>query len=346
MNQSPSLLLIGGLVVAAHLILLAASTLWTGAPPPPVPVRLIVKTVQLNPQVTQLIAAMPEPAKPVVAPEPELIPQPDPEPVPVLPAPDPEPEPEKPQPTPQPLPEPKPKPLATKKPEKKEGKPAPAKPKPKPVAQKTPEKKKPPKQEIAKAPPKKETPPPKKTPPKPSAEEIARKEAEKAERAKKAAEEVAAREAEAKARAEKIAKQNALLDKAKQSIAKVKTGYEGKEVAAVDLSGLKTIEALHIDALPTTGSVSDFSQREVGYIDELVSRLKLSLRLPEYGDVKIKLTLERSGKVAKLEIVKQSSEANKKYVEKKVPALTFPPFGNNFGAEGTYTFLITLSNEL
>ena len=68
------------------------------------------------------------------------------------------------------------------------------------------------------------------------------------------------------------------------------------------------------------------------YYDELVSRLKLALKLPEYGDVKIKLTLSRQGKVTKVIITQAKSRKNREYIEKILVATSFPRFGDNFGS--------------
>jgi hypothetical protein len=55
--------------------------------------------------------------------------------------------------------------------------------------------------------------------------------------------------------------------------------------------------------------------------------------------------LDRSGKVFSVVIVSSESVANRKYIEKIVPTLTFPGFGSNFGSVMQYTFSITLSND-
>lgn len=142
-------------------------------------------------------------------------------------------------------------------------------------------------------------------------------------------------------------KQQALLQKAKSSIAKLDRQYVAlaESATATAPTLLKPLGKMQIDALPGPDSESILSDREVGYVDELVSRLKLLLRLPEYGEVKVKLTLERSGKVAKVVINGSKSEANRKYVEKTLPSLNFPSFGNNFSTESSYTFTLVLSNE-
>jgi colicin import membrane protein len=152
---------------------------------------------------------------------------------------------------------------------------------------------------------------------------------------------------EAEQKAQK-ARQQQLLADAQERIAKIAKNRDniapgkGKEsaltIAPVAITGLE------IEALPGS-SAPLFSEREIGYRDELAGRLKLLLRLPEYGEVKIKLTLEKTGKVANVVVVSSESSANKKYIEKELPSLSFPPFGTNFNGSSQYTFAVTLSNE-
>lgn len=80
------------------------------------------------------------------------------------------------------------------------------------------------------------------------------------------------------------------------------------------------------------------------YRDELTARLQMMLRLPERGDVRIKLTLSRMGKFVKMEILSSDSTVNKKYVEKTLPTLQFPPFGKELNS-AECSFNITLSSE-
>lgn len=156
-------------------------------------------------------------------------------------------------------------------------------------------------------------------------------------------------EAERKAQA---AKQMQLIAKAKESIAKVDTSNarvatNGPLIAMPSFSSVKSIENLQIDALPGTdqGPLSSLSDPETNYISELRHRLELMLKLPDRGDVKILLTLNRSGNVDQLKIVNSKSEANKNYVETKIPKITFTNFGTNFANYDKYTFQITLKNQ-
>lgn len=163
-------------------------------------------------------------------------------------------------------------------------------------------------------------------------------------------EEIAAAELKKKKEQEQIAlkaHQQQLLSQAQEKIEKiVKTRdkispnkiSEGPAMASVAISSLQ------IDAV-SFGS-SQLNEGEMSYRDELAARLKLLLRLPEYGEVKIKLTLERSGKVVNVIVMSAASEANRKHIEKMLPSLTFHPFGSHFSSAQQYTFSITLSNEL
>lgn len=119
------------------------------------------------------------------------------------------------------------------------------------------------------------------------------------------------------------------------------------KLASLDSTAIpKQIEQLQIDALPVGSTVPvDLSAKEVSYRDEIAYRLKMALKLPDYGEVKIKLTLDRSGKVASVQSVHAESTKNKQYIEKTVPSLIFPPFGTNFAQAAQYTFMITLNND-
>lgn len=241
------------------------------------------------------------------------------------------------------------------------------KPQEKKQAKKETSKKTAPKKEV----PKKETPKkesPKKTAPKkePPKKESIKKEEVKKEEPKKAKTETlkepAKKEASpAKPAAPKIdpkaeaakAKQRQLLAKAQESIAKIDQNRGNMAATASSLGAFSTtampgkIESLHIDALPEeSGAIgSSLNVHERSYRDEVAARLKLLLKLPEHGEVKIKLTLTRSGGVKKMAVLNAQSAANRSYIEKKVPTLNFPAFGDNFEGLPDYTFLVSLSNE-
>lgn len=245
--------------------------------------------------------------------------------------------------------------------EEAEAKPLPPKPEPKkpePKKIETPPKpSKPPvapkKVEAKPAPPKavvKPKPPEVKKVEKPAAKPVtpAKTAAPKDHSAEKLKQQELEKQKEAVQKAEKD-RQRKLLVEAEERIAKIAAGHGkvdlGKSSTLTTAAVPSAITSLHIDALPAISGGVPLTFKEAAYRDELAGRLKLLLRLPEYGDVKVKLTLERSGKVAKVVIESSDSTANRKYIEKTLPGLNFPPFGTNFNSDAQYTFSITLSNE-
>jgi colicin import membrane protein len=139
------------------------------------------------------------------------------------------------------------------------------------------------------------------------------------------------------------AKQRELVAQAQASLAKVGKATPALKGVASASNAPAKINSLSVDAV---GDDLALNVREIGYRNELASRLRTLLTLPEHGDVKIKLKLERSGKFLSVSIVHAQNSANRKYIEKSLPALTFPSFGSNFSGHLDYTFLITLSNDL
>jgi hypothetical protein len=73
----------------------------------------------------------------------------------------------------------------------------------------------------------------------------------------------------------------------------------------------------------------------------LVAFLHGTLNLPEFGDVKIQLTLNRDGSVAKVVVVQAESKKNRAYLEDHLPCLKFPLI-----LEQEKTFTLTFCNEL
>ncbi len=234
----------------------------------------------------------------------------------------------------------------------------------KPVAKPTPK----PQKEAAKpkpAPKPIEKPKPQKSPPKKAENtkptqstkpEIAKQEAAKQEAAKKeAAKKEAARQADIKRQKakEQAERQNSLLNKALLSLdssgqIEGKKSTLAKASSKAITSSPSSISSLAAESLVAIDAedTASCTPGERSYYDELVRRLKLSLKLPEYGEVKLKLLISRQGAVVSLQNVKSKSKKNADYIEKAVPKLHLPPFGQNFPGEKEHTFRLTLSNEL
>ena len=134
---------------------------------------------------------------------------------------------------------------------------------------------------------------------------------------------------------QKAAQRRALLLEAKKKLnASPSITKESREIA-IELPG--EIAPLSIETL-VLGTMS----KDVGYVDLLISRLKAQLSLPEGGEVKLFLTLNREGKVLELKISHSHSTANKNYVEKMLPKISFSSFGPYFEGEDNHKFDITL----
>jgi len=82
------------------------------------------------------------------------------------------------------------------------------------------------------------------------------------------------------------------------------------------------------------------------YSSLLVSCLHDALHLPEYGEVKMELTLRRDGTVAKLVVIKTESERNRKYLEQELPHLKLPYLDDRIFPNKQHTFILTFCNEI
>jgi colicin import membrane protein len=142
----------------------------------------------------------------------------------------------------------------------------------------------------------------------------------------------------------KKTKQQKLLAQAAESIGKIRPS--GVKIDPNQKGKTPELLVPQLKLAPVAiDEIAGWSVGEVSYRDELAERLKLQLVLPEYGSVKLKLTLQRSGEVIRIAILSADSRRNRDYVEKRVPSLQFPPFGNQFSQEPEHTFTITLNND-
>lgn len=128
-----------------------------------------------------------------------------------------------------------------------------------------------------------------------------------------------------------------------QSIAKIegkKQNLSQKQQAS--RSQAFTPIQLHIDSTETGSSAdadSDYPNLMIGYLHQ-------SLHLPEFGEVKIQLTLRQDGSVAKLVVLNTESDKNKRYLEGSLPRLHFPSFSGSFAKKTEHTFVLTFCNEI
>ena len=73
---------------------------------------------------------------------------------------------------------------------------------------------------------------------------------------------------------------------------------------------------------------------------ELAGFLHDALHLPEYGEVKMEITVRPDGSVASVKVLEAQSSKNKSYLEKSLPLLLLPTYDKNMR-----TFVLTFCNE-
>lgn len=84
---------------------------------------------------------------------------------------------------------------------------------------------------------------------------------------------------------------------------------------------------------------------EACYIGDLIRRLQLNVRLPEPGEIRVKLSLKKNGTVSSIQVLTGKTSI-KQAIEKKLRAVHFSPFGTSFSGEPEHTFNLRLSNDL
>ncbi len=101
------------------------------------------------------------------------------------------------------------------------------------------------------------------------------------------------------------------------------------------------IKPLKIDAIKEISD--DGTEVDLSYQEALVRCLREFLDLPEIGEVKMEITVNRDGTISKLRVLATESEKNKSYLEKNLQLIKFPPFSVN---ESKKTFILTFCNQL
>lgn len=131
-----------------------------------------------------------------------------------------------------------------------------------------------------------------------------------------------------------------LLKELEETIAKIdekrdKIGAKKRLEPSTKIKPLQT-EAFHR---------CEMSQKEEEYKEALITYLRDSLNLPDFGDVKIQVTLRPDGTLEHLKVLEADSDRNRLYLEKELPLIHFPfPKGTSEKKEST--FILTFCNEL
>ncbi len=131
-----------------------------------------------------------------------------------------------------------------------------------------------------------------------------------------------------------------ISDNLKRELEQSIANMEGKkQPVALKNSTTFTPIQLQIDSMDSNATESDYPNHMVQYLHQ-------SLNLPEFGEVKIQLTLRQDGSVVKLVVLKTESEKNRSYLEGSLPHLRFPPFSGSLSKAKEHTFVLTFCNEL
>lgn len=127
---------------------------------------------------------------------------------------------------------------------------------------------------------------------------------------------------------------DALLKQLQQDIEKIEQKSDKAKEAPKGKMALPAPLALQIDMAS-----------EGNYADSLLHHLHGALKLPEFGEVKLQLTLRQDGTVAKISVLGTQSEANRKYLQQELPKMRFPRFDHELKGKHEYVFVLTFCNE-
>lgn len=126
-----------------------------------------------------------------------------------------------------------------------------------------------------------------------------------------------------------------LLQQLQESVAKIdQTSH--KESPKNQLQTPKAISKLTVEQ----GSEED----QADYANALVACLKRNLSLPERGDVKIELLVEKSGALKSYRVISSQSLRNQRHLENELGALRYPAFMGSLKSKQEHTFVISFSN--
>jgi hypothetical protein len=90
--------------------------------------------------------------------------------------------------------------------------------------------------------------------------------------------------------------------------------------------------------------ITEEPDSQPSYEQFLIAYLQSSLELPEYGDVKIEIQIDRFGNPLHCAVLESRSAKNGEFLKKRLPELSFPCF-NDFGiTDLTLTFTIAFRN--
>lgn len=129
-----------------------------------------------------------------------------------------------------------------------------------------------------------------------------------------------------------------LLKQLEQSLAKLEKAELPPPVPA------KKRNAFSVPTLKIDHQLNE-EEGDVGYESELIGALYNQLHLPEFGEVKMKLTLQNNGTFVKMQVIRAQSLRNRRYLEEELPKLRMPRFIGALTNKKEETFILTFCNE-
>ena len=81
------------------------------------------------------------------------------------------------------------------------------------------------------------------------------------------------------------------------------------------------------------------------YGGALIAFFQESLDLPEYGEVKMKIEIDPSGKIFKTDVLESESTGNEEFLKKRLPELVCPCFNSQKTEKNTFEFTIVFKNR-
>lgn len=136
-----------------------------------------------------------------------------------------------------------------------------------------------------------------------------------------------------------------LLEELEERIAKIETKRD-KIQAKADISVPKSIDSSFSHKNQDTYEEDDSADEISNYNEFLVAYLQQQLHLPDFGEVKIEITLRKDGAVERFVVLKTESDKNRKYLEERLPSLHFPDFKGKGLSKNRQTFVLTFCNEI
>ncbi len=98
---------------------------------------------------------------------------------------------------------------------------------------------------------------------------------------------------------------------------------------------------LDVPQIQSSPPVEPFETGWSSQEETLMSFLHASLNLPEFGEVKIQLTIKKDGSVSQMVVLQAESQKNKAYLQEYLPHLQFPLI-----LDKEKTFILTFCNEI